>query len=382
MKTTATLQKLTLKGAVVLIASFAYTIPALAQQTTNFFQGQTKLTIVGNAQVDYLSDSTQSQFGNLAFKPIFLLTLSDKLFIEAELEVATSAEGVELVLEYVNMVYFANRYLTFHAGRFLPKFGAYRGRFGEAYLQRFANSPVGFGDGGIGAMTEEGIGVQGGAQLGYSKINYDLYLTNGPQLLSATPDVAGQFEYEAYANNNKKKSVGGRFGFLPFSNSSLELGYSFQYKSATGDRKTVYENTSFSAQAFDLNYYKTIDALKSQVRVLGEYKMQNIGKQLYDDGTGTNTTFTFDNNSSAYYAQGSIRPIEVENEFFHNLEFAVRYSEFNTPVGSQWYGDGKHIRTQTAIGLNYWYRWNGVLKLSYQKKDGLDGFYAQLVYGF
>jgi hypothetical protein len=305
--------------------------------------------------------------------------LSDRLFIEAELEVATSAEGVELVLEYVNMVYFANRYLTFHAGRFLPKFGAYRGRFGEAYLQRFANSPVGFGDGGIGAMTEEGVGVQGGAQLGYSKINYDLYLTNGPQLQFGSPDVAGQFEYEAYANNNKKKSVGGRFGFLPFSNSSLELGYSFQYKSATGDRKSIYENTSFSAQAFDLNYYKTIDAIKSQVRVLGEYKMQNIGKQSYDDGN--NSTFTFDNNSSAYYAQGSIRPTESENEFFHNLEFAVRYSEFNTPVGSQWYA-GNHIRTQTAIGLNYWYRWNGVLKLSYQKQDGLDGIYGQLVYGF
>jgi hypothetical protein len=341
---------------------------------------QTKLTIVGNAQVDYISDSSQSQFRNLAFKPIFLLSLSDRLFMESELEVATDGGDVELVLEYANMVYFVNRYLTLHAGRFLPKFGAYRGRFGEAYLQRFANSPVGFGDGGIGAMTETGVGLQGGAQVGLSKINYDFYFTNGPQLLTGTPDQAGQFEYEAYASNNKKKSIGGRFGFLPFSNSSLEVGYSIQYKGSTGDRSSVFEKTPFTAQAFDLNYFKTLENIKSQIRIIGEYKMLNVGQQSYDDGTGN--IFTFNNKSSAYYIQGSIRPTMVTNGIIQNLELAVRYSEFNTPQGAQWFSDGKHVRSQAAIGINYWYRWNGVLKVSYQKQNGLDGFYAQLVYGF
>jgi hypothetical protein len=345
----------------------------------NFFQGQTKLAIVGNAQVDYISDSSQSQFRNLAFKPIFLLSLSDRLFLESELEVATDGGDVELVLEYANMCYFANRYLTLHAGRFLPKFGAYRGRFGEAYLQRFANSPVGFGDGGIGAMTETGIGLQGGAQVGVSKINYDFYITNGPQLLTGSPDQAGQFEYEAYLNNNKKKSIGGRFGFLPLSNSSLEVGYSVQYKSSTGDRLTAFEKTPFMAQAFDLNYFKTMESIKSQVRVIGEYKMLNVGQRSY---ASDSTTFTFDNKSSAYYIQGSIRPIGLDNGILKNLELALRYSEFNTPQGAMWFADGKNVRTQTAVGINYWYRWNGVLKISYQKQNGAKGFYAQLVYGF
>jgi len=363
----------------ILISSVLITHEVNAQ---NFFQGQTKLTIVGNAQVDYIADSSQSQFRNLAFKPIFLLSLSDRLFIESELEVATDGGSVEVVLEYANMVYFVSRYLTLHAGRFLPKFGAYRGRFGEAYLQRFANSPVGFGDGGIGAMTETGLGLQGGAQLGVSKINYDFYITNGPQLLASSPDMAGQFEYEAYLNNNKKKSIGGRFGFLPLSNSSLEIGYSVQYKSSTGDRLTTYEKTPFTAQAFDLNYFKTIDAIQSQIRIVGEYKMLNVGQQSYDDGTGTGAMFTFTNKSTAYYIQGSIRPTEASSEFIKNLELAARYSEFNTPQGAQWFADGQHVRNQTAIGINYWYRWNGVLKMSYQKQNGVDGFYAQMVYGF
>jgi hypothetical protein len=110
--------------------------------------------------------------------------------------------------------------------------------------------------------------------------------------------------------------------------------------------------------------------------------MLNVGQQWYDDGKGTNTTFTFDNKSSAYYIQGSIRPAEVSSEFLRNLEFAVRYSEFNTPQGALWFADGQQLRTQTAIGINYWYRWNGVFKLSYQKQNGVEGLYAQLVYGF
>lgn len=346
----------------------------------NYSQGKTKFAIVGNGQVDYMLDSTQSQFRNLAFKPIFLWSLSDRLFVESELEVATDEGSVELVLEYLNMVYFINPYLTIHAGRFLPKFGAYRGRFGEAFLLRFADDPVGFGDGGIGAMTETGIGVQGGAQLGITKINYDLYVTNGPQLLTGSPDEAGQFEYEAYNNNNKKMSVGGRIGFLPLSNSSLEIGYSFQYKGSTGDRHTLYENTSFAAQAFDLNYFKTLTQIKSQFRILGEYKILNVGQQSYRDESGN--TFTFDNRSTAYYIQGSIRPTLLSSEIFRNLEFAVRYSEFNTPKNARWFEDGQNVREQTAIGINYWYRWNGVLKMSYQVENGLKGFYSQLVYGF
>ena len=347
----------------------------------NFFQGQTKLTIVGNAQIDYVSDSSQSQFRNLAFKPIFLWTLSDKLFIESEIEFATGKEGVEIVLEYANMVYFVNQHLALHGGRFLPKFGAFRGRFGEAYLQKLATNPVGFGDGGIGPMTETGVGFQGGAQLGLTKINYDFYLTNGPQLLTSPAGSQGQFEYEAYVGNNKGKAMGGRFGFLPFSNSSLEIGYSFMYKKKTGDIHTSYEPTAAVWQAYDLNYVKDVDAFKSIIRILAEWKSMQVETRDYLDTAGV--PYTFDNTSTAFYVQPSIRPSQAESEFFRNLELVARYSEFNTPNAANW-GGGKY--KQSAFGLNYWYRWNGVLKFTWQKQflndSSSNSFVAQLVYGF
>lgn len=350
-----------------------------AQQ--NYSLGQTKLTVVGNAQVDYVSDTSQSHFTNVAFKPIFLVSLSDKLFLESELEVSSSAEGVELVLEYANMVYFANRYLTLHAGRFLPKFGAFRGRFGEAYLQRLATNPVGFGDGGIGPMTETGFGVQGGAQMGSSKINYDFYLTNGPQLLTDPTGPQGQFEYEAYAGNNKGKAVGGRFGFLPFSNSSLELGYSLMYKNRTGNIHTSYEGTSALWQALDLNYVTNSDALKSTFRLLGEFKSMKVATQNYLDPIGN--AYTYNNFSTAFYVQPSLRFSQAGSDFLKNLEVVVRYSEFRTPISANW-GGGKY--KQYAGGVNYWYRWNGVMKFTWQNQylnDSSTGsFVAQLVYGF
>jgi len=370
------------RNAPILMATIVILVGGLGSlHAQNFFQGKTKLTIVGNAQADFVSDTSQSQFGNIAFKPIFLISLSDRLFVESELEVATGPEGVELVLEYVNMVYFINHYFTVHAGRFLPKFGAFRGRFGEAYLQRIATNPVGFGDGGIGPMTETGVGLQGGAQLGMTKINYDFYLTNGPHLLTDPVDPQGQFEYEAYAGNNKGKAIGGRFGFLPLSNSSLEIGYSFMFKNKTGDIYTDFESTSAIWQALDLNYLQNVDALKSIIRVIAEWKSMKVDANTYFDET--DTPYTFDNTSTAFYVQPSIRPFQVENEVFRNVELAARYSEFKTPSAANW-GGGKY--KQWAIGLDYWYRWNGVLKLTWQKQyldnSGTNVFVAQLVYGF
>ena len=138
--------------------------------------------------------------------PFFFGEYSDKLFAEAEIEIETGDGVADLGLEYANMCYMVNPYLILHAGRFLPKFGAYRGREGEAFLNRFASDPTGFGDGGIGAMNETGIGAEGGLPFGNINVLYDFYVSNGPQLLT-DPENAGQFEYEAYTTNNKSSAV-------------------------------------------------------------------------------------------------------------------------------------------------------------------------------
>lgn len=339
--------------------------------------GQNKFAIFGNAEMTFFSDKDNKQFGDVNFKPIFLWKISDNLFVEAEPEFETGGGSLDIGLEYANMCFVVNKYLTLHAGRFLPKFGAYRGRMGEGFVNRIATDPVGFGDGGIGAMNEVGIGAQGGFGIGDSKLNYELYLSNGPILLTDSAN-AGQFEYEGYIGNNNGKAVGGRIGFLPLTNSSLEIGYSFQKKSKTGDMGSPYENVGLFMQAIDLNYYGHLTSLQSDVRLIGEWKYQKVDNTTYYDAN--NNPYTFDNTSNAFYIAGTFRPVHVHNIFVHNLELAARYSKFKTPVGAPWGGGD---RDQFAISLDYWLKWNSVVKLTYQnQKDEPNAFVGQIVFGF
>lgn len=339
--------------------------------------GQNKFAVFGNAEAKYRATKGESSFGDISFKPIFLWRISDKLFAEAEIEIETGDGVANLGLEYANMCYMVNPYLILHAGRFLPKFGAYRGREGEAFLNRFASDPTGFGDGGIGAMNETGIGAEGGLPFGSINVLYDFYVSNGPQLLT-DPDNAGQFEYEAYTGNNKSSAVGGRIAILPFSNSSLEIGYSFQSKSKTGEVGTLYQNVGVNMQAVDLNYFGHLTGIKSDIRIIGEWKHQKTDNAIYKDAT--NQDFTFYNSPTSYYGCVTLRPSHVDNKFVSNLEIAGRYSYFNRPSAAPWGGTNDE---KVELALDYWLKWNCLVKFCYVKqKDNPSVFNAQFVFGF
>jgi hypothetical protein len=225
-------------------------------------------------------------------------------------------------------------------------------------------------------MNEVGVGAQGGFGTGSAKINYELYVSNGPQILT-DPDNAGQFEYEAYAANNNAKTVGGRIGLLPLSNSSLEIAYSFQNKNKTGEIGTPYENVGVNMQAVDLNYWGHLKEIKTDLRVIGEWKHQKVDKAIYYKEDSS--TYTFNNSPTAYYIAATMRPSHLTNAFLRNVEVAVRYSEFKRPADAPWGGD----TNQFAFSLDYWLKWNTVLKLTYQTEKNTDNaFYAQIVFGF
>ncbi|HEY8658725.1 MAG TPA: cytochrome c [Hanamia sp.] len=354
------------------------TVNTLDDQTNSSRSiGQNKFAVFGNAEATYTATKGQSSFGDVSFKPIFLWKISDKLFAEAEIEIETGEGTANLGLEYANMCYMVNPYLIVHAGRFLPKFGAYRGRGGEAFLNRFASDPAGFGDGGIGAMNETGIGAEGGLPFGDIKINYDFYISNGPQLQTDTLN-AGQFDYEAYTSNNKSSAIGGRIAILPFQNSSLEIGYSFQSKSKTGEVGTPYQNVGVVMQAIDLNYLGHLTALKSDIRIIGEWKHQKVGNATYKNGA--NEDFSFYDAPTSYYACATLRPSHVDNKFVSNLELAGRYSYFNRPSGAPWGGTNDE---KVELALDYWLKWNCLVKFCYVKqKDNPSVFNAQFVFGF
>lgn len=354
-------------------------------QSNSSIFGNHKIITVGGAQIDYINDSTQSTFANAKFSLLTLAQMSSKLFLISELEVETSDNETAIGLEQAQLCYNLAPGITIYAGRFLPKFGKFRGMLGEGMLNRFPTNPVGYGDGGIGPMVETGIGIVGGFQLGYSKLNYDIYISNGPQLLTG-PDadgniVDGQFEYEAYYDNNKSKAIGGRIGFLPLSNSCLEIGLSGLKAANTANSGTHLDSIGVGATwyAIDANYSHYFDELKSRFLLTGEYKGANVNKVDYL-AEGDSTTYTFDNTSNAYYVQASIRPSGAKNKILNKLEIAARYSEYNPAKDAFW--GGSKI-TQRTIGINFWLAWDCVLKLSYQtQSNDITKYLGQLVFRF
>ena len=324
-----------------------------------------------------------ANFGDVNFSAIFLYQLSERLFVEAELEFETGEGSVDIGLEHANLVWMISNNIAFHAGRFVPHFGLYRGRLAEGFMNRFASDPVGFGDGGIGTMEAVGFGFQGGFPLGTAKMNYDLWVSNGPQLLTDAEN-AGQFDYEAYTDNNKNKAVGGRIGFLPFSNSCLEVGLSYENTSKTGQQYTEYENVGVKAMAVDANFYHLISPLKSTLRITGEYKKQDVDNYNYPD---MGTPEAYKNSANTYYAMLSLRPTGSDNNVLRNFEIAFRQSSYTTPDGAPWayYNEnGDHAKlNQTAVAVDYWLKWNCVAKVCWQKQDGVtDQYLVQLYYGF
>ena len=364
---------------IVILLLFYLSAQAQDSVITKASPGSNKFVVYGNAEMSYTSNTYSKSFGEVNFKPIFLWRISSRLFVEAEMEIETGGGSADLGLEYANMCYLINPYLTLHAGRFLPKFGAYRGRLAEGFMNRFASNPTGFGDGGIGASVETGVGALGALPFGDIKVLYDFYMVNGPHLFTDTSN-AGQFDYEAYISNNNSFAFGGRLAILPFSKSNLELGFSYLHKSRTGDIGSPDEKVGLDMQAVDLNYYQNISGIKSTLHLTGELRHQKVGKNavyLKSDGL---TNYNFKNAPTAWYMSASIRPSLVENKFFRNVEFAYRYSSYKRPANAPWGGSDL---TSNEFALDYWLHWNSLVKIAYQsKKEEPKTFYVSIVFGF
>ncbi|HJW30030.1 MAG TPA: hypothetical protein VJ508_12400, partial [Saprospiraceae bacterium] len=103
--------------------------------------GNTKGLITGSAWfgLAYNKDADPKfNFNTYGFTPVFIWKLSDKMFLESELEIADG----NIELEYAKLTYSLNKYMNIGAGRMLNPFGAYGERWEPAFVERFPNSPL------------------------------------------------------------------------------------------------------------------------------------------------------------------------------------------------------------------------------------------------
>jgi len=149
--------------------------------------------------------------------PIFLVPFGNRFLIETEVELEGEFESEpgagwerkwEKAVEYAQLDWFASRYATVVAGRFLTPFGIYNERLHSLWIRNLPNQPL------IAAMSltsANGAMVRGGVPVGRKLIvSYSVFG-------SSASDRTG-FRAE--------KATGGRGSvFLPFAR--LEIGSSF-----------------------------------------------------------------------------------------------------------------------------------------------------------
>tara|TARA_R110001592_G_scaffold103889_4_gene292452 strand:- start:232 stop:1491 length:1260 start_codon:yes stop_codon:yes gene_type:complete len=346
--------------------------------------GKSKMMLRGYYHTGFenttIGDESNSKFTPGSIAPILMYRQNDKLFFEAEFEGAFEDGEFEWTIEYADISYILNDYMTVRAGKFMLPFGTFMEKLHPAWINRLSTKPLGFGHDGIAPGNDVGAEVRGAFYTGPIKLNYQAYVVNGAQLkdgitgmggMEVEEDEAGMLNFEngVWGDNNNDKAFGGRLGIFPFTNSSLELGFS-GYSAKVGGKDTPYEDVRANLYALDLSFVRNLNFIKSVIDIKGQYMFSQVDDANYaipEDTLGL--YYDFNNVSSAYYAQVSLRPSLSGNKFLSRLEAVGRYSIMETPEGSLWESNP----TQIAVGLNYWLDWRTVLKFGYQTTDGVGG---------
>jgi hypothetical protein len=329
-----------------------------------------------------------------------LVKLNNRLFLDAQVELTANGAGggATMNLNELIVYYRVAPALSIFAGNFSPKYGLFIGTLDD-FTNRFTTDPIGMAR---GPQTQTGVGIQGGFQAGYSKFNYQFYLSNGPQyIMDSTGATHGMLDYGNYTDNNRNKAIGGSIGFLPLPNSSLQIDVSGQYTAKTGADGTPYENISSTSWAVDVNYFKVFNPI--MIRVLAEYNTTTTDDyNLYTNSADTATLFPkFKNQHSGWYAGATIRASGAKSQFLSGLELGFRVGGYNPPkydvaqytpatptVGplmiSPW---GENPEMQTTLCLTYWFTYKTPLSFAYDVLKQTDGpnittYSARFIYFF
>jgi len=374
--------------------------------------GRTSLMITGVTWAGFQAnlnnaDKTlpKTSFNDFGFSPMFLWKLSEKIFFESEIEIKNAGDienAPAFDLEYAKFSYSVNKYLTIGAGKMLGPFGAYGEKWEPNHIERFANSPLRPDDQFLpddthlfwGAVV--GLDARGAFPMGNSRMSYAFYISNGPTLHTEA-EMGGMIQGENWNDQNNNKEVGGRLGFLPFANSSLEIGISGKFAKVGGLQDTgylinslpkSYKNVGSNAFAIDVNYLKTVSAIKSMVGIRGQYTSMSVDNAYYtvpsgftpalaNYAPGDTSLYTFKNSMQSYFVQLSIRPSMLQNKFLKNLEFLFRYNSMTPPKDAAWSprdanGQGGSF-SRVDIGLDYWFSWRTGLRFAYETTSLPDG---------
>jgi len=319
-----------------------------------------------------------------SFSPILLFRASDKILFESELEFGLSRneEGeaeTETELEYAQIDYAFNDYLTFIGGKFLLPLGQFPEKLHPAWINKLPTMPIvytGVGnlmhDEGILPFSDIGVQARGAMHLGPSDavLSYSTYLVNGP---GANND--GELTFEDALNmmsgdvtTSGTPSGGGRLAvFYPWTPyHDFELGISGQ--TGTWDANN---DLLWSAVVADAAVH-----LGPYTELRGEYV-----HTFQENGPGA----TIEPQGAYAQIAYKLAGLHLDWPLINNCEAVFRYDYLDTDGRDETPGGRAH---GYALGLNYYITNTLLVKGAYEFIDSTDKEHdnnrltLQMAYGF
>jgi hypothetical protein len=333
---------------------------------------QRNFLITGGMDVLYQKhESGDGSFFLNHFNPILLFRATDKVLAEGSLEMSVQDDGTaEVNLEYAQIDYLFNDYVTFIAGRFVLPIGVVREKIDAAWINKLPVLPLPEADD-TALFAENDIGVQARGAFHVCDpvtLTYALFVGNGPGDTGAN----NMPTFNGGASANGKPNGGGRLAlFYPWeAHDDIELGVSGQTGPYSPDGKQ-----SFSVFAVDAALH-----LSQNFEARGEFI------QTWQENTGLPTT-----DREGWWTQAAYKlaGLNLEWPIINNVEAVVRVGEEHQQGGHVYEYDlglNYHITNTLIIKGAYSFFQSNLHNFVNPDGDTLDlnknAFTLQAVYGF
>ncbi len=337
---------------------------ALTKEMISIHPGTEKFFVAGDAFIGFTAQHHNNSTFSAGLAPLLLWKPTSNLLFESSFDLglntnpdASSSTSIDLTI--ADAIFFINDWLSIGGGVFVTPFGVYHTHFDPPWINKFADDPLPFGDRAIAPGSSLGLFVRGAKLVANSKIVYDVYVSNGPNVITTDRAAAGSLSFDNWNDINNNKAVGARIGFIPVPN--LETGYSIFY--GTASPSGFPSRVHATLQAVDINYRPDVPALAGTFDFRAEWIWSDVSKATYDP-TGANGfgPLSFSNYRDGGYVQLCYRPTHVHNEIIRNFEIVSRWDLLRVPDRAP--GGGREQRY--TIGLDYWINPQAVLKLDYE----------------
>ncbi|MDH5481145.1 MAG: OprO/OprP family phosphate-selective porin [Nitrosomonas sp.] len=341
-------------------------VRSLQAQTDSQKPGSTGFLITGYGFAGFTDPEGSDSSFNAGFNPIFLWRLNDNLFFEGELEVELEDTSTKVALEYGQVSYLVNDYVTVGAGKFLNPSNYFMERLHPLWINKLPDKPMSMsGNNRIQASTQLGVQVRGGFPMGQTRGEYAFYASNGPDMAND-----GSQRFKNFTDTNNNKAVGGRVGWLPFP--GFGLGYGFEVSTVND-----LDGSSLDAvtHAADINYLRTSQYLLGNIDLRGQFAHREVDRS-------SSPLLPFNNTSSGGYAQFAYRPILSSIHIIRRFEPVFRYDWIDLQNNVAF-----NDRQRWTTGLNYYLADRTILKFAYRFDDtenarNSDALLFQIATGF